>query len=321
MKGRRLLPSGRKAIFFTLMSMIVVTLILLSITIIPKPRFSSDSEIMVIRVDAMNDFVIDLNDDLERATYIIGYTALLRMDEAIVTRGTYLVDVDAAFTTAFVNGTINVSGMVVLTNDSFIDYASRISHQASTLGITSSIVVREVELYMQDPWHVGVRLLAVINVTDGWGTAKFGQVKNITSSIPVSGFEDPVYSIESLGRISKIIIPTDITDYVNGGDTSDFKTHINASWYRNTSQAPTFIQRFEGNFSANPKGIESIVYLQEFIQQGLPLQDRSSVDHIYFSDKSHIPQSIINITDTPGWSWFRLDYNSSVLYGADHLIS
>jgi len=321
-KGPGAVWRSKRGIFFTLMSVILVTLMILSISVIPKPRFSSDAERVALRVETMNDFVIDLDEDLERAAYIISYATLLRIDGAVVENGSYVHDLPRAFSAAFINGTLDSSdaGISLTLNDSFQDYTRRIAEQATSLGIQSSVTIEKVDISQQDPWSVSVRVSMTLNVTDQEGTARWIQQKNISSIISIIGFEDPVYHLKSLGRVTKTIAKSPLETYVTGGVTDDLKRFINASWYRNSTSAPTFLMRLSGNFSANPEGIESMVYLQEFIQQGLSIQERSDIDHLYFSNITHTAQKVTNVTDTPGWEWFRLDNDTAVRYGADQLL-
>jgi hypothetical protein len=60
--------------------------------------------------------------------------------------------------------------------------------------------------------------------------------------------------------------------------------------------------RLEGNLSNSVYGIESLVNLEEFQEQEVPIKSRSVVDYIYFGTQSIDDCKIKNMP-----SWFMLD--------------
>ena len=78
--------------------------------------------------------------------------------------------------------------------------------------------------------------------------------------------------------------------------------NIRMLYYISHDDSPSFLMRLEGNLGNSTYGIESLVNLEEFQQQGLAIKDRSIVDYIYFGTKSTINYRVNN---TP--SWFKID--------------
>ncbi|MBU3942271.1 MAG: hypothetical protein KKF74_05140, partial [Nanoarchaeota archaeon] len=66
--------------------------------------------------------------------------------------------------------------------------------------------------------------------------------------------------------------------------------------------------------SDSPYGIESLVNLEEFQAQEVPIRDRSVVDYIYFGDQT---TTNYNIQDMP--SWFKLDKEHLATYECEGL--
>ena len=67
--------------------------------------------------------------------------------------------------------------------------------------------------------------------------------------------------------------------------------------------------------SANVNGIESLVNLQKLSSQGLQVQDKSVIDHIYFSSSNPSKQHILGMP-----SWFKLDDSHLAAYQASGII-
>ena len=72
--------------------------------------------------------------------------------------------------------------------------------------------------------------------------------------------------------------------------------------------------RFEGNLGNSTYGIESLVNLDEFQQQGLAIKDRSIVDYIYFGTKS---TTNFRINNTP--EWFKIDQGHLEFYQVENI--
>jgi len=70
------------------------------------------------------------------------------------------------------------------------------------------------------------------------------------------------------------------------------------------NRGSSFLDRLQGDFSADANGVESLVNLQELSQKGIAAKPgKSIVDYIYFSNEN--PASCVVDSGLP--SWFRLD--------------
>jgi len=121
--------------------------------------------------------------------------------------------------------------------------------------------------------------------------------------IPVEGFEDPFYTINSNARVSRKIYSTIYEgNYVSGGDYSNLIEHVNKGYYSANTDAPSFLKKLEGDFSADENGIESFVILPEFSAQGLSVKDKTCIDYIYFSSNTPVSYSYSSVAN-----WFKID--------------
>ena len=77
--------------------------------------------------------------------------------------------------------------------------------------------------------------------------------------------------------------------------------HTLSSYYRSHTDAPSFLNRLQGNLSASQYGIESLVNLQKLSSQGVPTQQKTVVDYIYFSTQNPAHNGVSGMP-----SWFRL---------------
>jgi len=143
----------------------------------------------------------------------------------------------------------------------------------------------------------------------------------ISALIPVSFFEDPVFTISSLSRVSRKVNKTIYEgNYSSGGVPTGLIDHVQKGYYDSNPNAPNFLMRFEGNFSSDPNGIETFVDITELSAQGIsvdtfdPLpRDESVIDYLFFDVSDSTTGH--TVTGMPGW--FRIDTidNHDIKYG------
>ena len=125
----------------------------------------------------------------------------------------------------------------------------------------------------------------------------------INTYISVTNFEDPIYSISTNGLITNSINKTPYEVPIAIGNLPD---HVENSYYIAHSDAPSFLNRLEGNLSDDANGIESLVYLPR-----LPSPEiKSCVDYIYFSTDNPATSGVSGMP-----SWFKLDTPHLSVYG------
>ncbi|MFH1400079.1 MAG: hypothetical protein ABIH41_01040 [Nanoarchaeota archaeon] len=125
--------------------------------------------------------------------------------------------------------------------------------------------------------------------------------------------------METLGKLPVAVHQTNITTFVNDtgdkNDTSGLQYHLNSSLYIPSRSAPSFIQRFEGDLTPSPAGIESLVNLQVLADQGVPIDNnRSVVDYLYFGLNDTANYCDIQNMEFPPEYWFILDKAHSDVY-------
>jgi len=306
---------NKKSIFFSITAIVLITITIFSLTIYTK--YSLRDEVMVTetRIYSMNNFMDDVEKDMERGLYISGFRALMSMEQYITDKGIFLYDTNSCFEEAFLNGTINKSQMGLMNESTFINWTQRIKEQAIKLDIITDFSIDKIIIYQEDPWAVSIAANITLNIEDVKKTASWQRPLYITTNISIQEFEDPLYVINSYGRVTNTIIKTTITDFIGpNNETTNLKIHVNNSYYIESSTAPSFLMRLEGNLSDSPYGIESLVNLEEFQAQEVPINDRSVVDYIYFGDQTTENSNIKNMP-----SWFRLDEEHLTAYECEDL--
>ncbi|MBU4493274.1 MAG: hypothetical protein KKA61_02795 [Nanoarchaeota archaeon] len=305
---------NKKSMFFSIIAIALISLIIFSFTTYTSYKLRDKVMVTETRIYSMNSFIDDIEKDIERGLYISGFRSLMSMEQYITDNGIFLYDVNSCFKEAFLNGTINNSQMGLMNESTFINWTQRIKEQAIKLDIIVEFDVHDVTIYQKNPWAANIGINVTLNVEDVKKTASWKRPLYITTNISIQEFEDPLYVINSYGRVTNTIIKTNITDFVVNNDTTNLKTHVNNSYYIESDTAPSFLMRLEGNLSNSLYGIESLVNLEEFQAQEVPIRDRSVVDYIYFGNQT---TENYNIQDMP--SWFKLDEEHLETYECEDL--
>jgi hypothetical protein len=310
----------KKGVFFTFMALFVVILIIAVVSTHDKYTYREKSQSISARMKTMNNFVHDLEGDINRGLFIGGYRALLSMNVYVRLTEEYVSDFDWVFTQILVNGTIDEYEMELMTQDGqgadITSWLSRVNEEAGLLDINVDMIVNSISVRHTSPWDIEIVLDARINISDRKGLASWVIEKEYTNGFSILGFEDPLYTIGTSDKVSNLINKTPYTEFITpGNDTSALYNHLMNSYYVNTTTAPSFLMRFAGDLSPSEYGIESMVDLEVLNSQNLPIYARSLIDYVYFGTQA--TTDYCNVKDMP--TWFRIDTTNAVFYGVDAL--
>jgi len=304
----------KKAVFFTFVAIILLAALVFSFSIYARYRMRTRGLVIETRVNTMNSFMKDLEKDIIRGSFISSHRAILAMAEYVSSNGVYIDDIGARFEEVFLNGTMNSSLQTLMYDTTFNDWISRMQYQGGRINLEIDFDIKSVVINQSDPWNVDIYLDTNIYVNDATDIAAWNITRTIKTVVPIEGFEDPVYAMNTDGKVLNIVNKTPFTDFVIANDTSNLQQHNENSYYFAWSTAPSFLMRLEGNLSSSPYGIESMVNFQKLIDHGIETEERSVVDHIYWSNKSVTSYHIDNMP-----SWFMMDNENNPSEGMTHL--
>lgn len=302
------LKSNKGGIIFTTLVIMILFLFLISLTFYSVIK---DRQAIRDRVETMNSFVLSLERDMERQVYISGYRAVLSIQSYITETGNFVVSAEDSIGEALLNGTINNQTVGLMEGYKLSEWQSRVSELGSKVNTVINYSIINVTVTHEDPWEISIKMRINISIKDKGNQSRWDKIHTIKTTIKIEGFEDPMYVLNTNGLISNQIKRTPYTAFVNGLDFSNLSAHSNNSYYKSSPAGPSFLDRLEGKTSANPNGIESLVNLAKLSSQGIPTQDKSVVDFIYFSSLNP-PKCNVLPAGMP--SWFKLDENHLPTY-------
>jgi len=308
---------NKKAVVFTMISIVFVGLIYMSMTINSGFTMREKSLVIGNRISSIDFFIKDLEKDIERGAYIALFRSILGIQQHITSEGEFLNDTQGVFKEVMINGSIDGNYMSVMNDTELSVWISKIQVEASKIAIRFNYTINDVRVYHDNPWILSLDLNVTMNINDIKGTASWSRDQIITTTINITSFEDPLYIVNTYGRVINTIEKSNITDFTDGDDTTNLLEHIDNSYYIESNSSPSFLLRLSGNLSNSTYGIESIVNLKSLEDVSLIIEDKSCVDYIYFSSQNPASYSINNT-----YNWFKMDNVSNHLevYEVAHLV-
>jgi hypothetical protein len=294
---------NKKGIFFTVLALLIISLFLLSYTLYTGVHERKTAQ---KRVETMNNFLLSLEQDLERQIFTSGFRVILIFEQRISQTGDYINenDFNELFSEVFLEGEFYDESTpemdILMAGATFDDILALMQSKGNKLNLDIDMTNQAISADQDDPWHVKVQFNTNFQMKDKAGLAEWNKNLQIISYIPITHFNDPIYTVNTNRKLTNKITETTFTDFPN-----DFIEHAQASYYIvSTNEAPSFLQRLTGNIdSTSSNGIESIVNLQTLSSTGIPIsQDKTAVDHDYFSDEIPIdPPCQVTGGGAPSW--------------------
>lgn len=292
---------NKGGMFFTFLAILIISILILSTNF-----FSVISERTRVqkRVETLNSFVSAVEDDLQRKIYITGFRSIFVFESYINEQGDYINDANIGLQELFFNGTLYGIEQNVTAGAKFSDIVVDLNSKASKVNAFVSLTNPRINVSQTDPWNLRFVLDAELSIADIGNLVSWNKSISIVSLVPIEEFADPIYAINTNGRILNNVSRTPYSVFVNGSNTVNLSDHLENSFYINSSSAPNFLNRLEGDYSASEYGVESLVNLDELAGQGFDIENKSVVDYIYFSTNN---PAACDVQESGLPSWFKLD--------------
>jgi len=281
---------GKKAMVFTL-----VTITILSIFAASYGAYSliKDRTSINKRISTLNNFVNSVETDLPRQLYVSGYRAIFTLNKEILDTNSYIDDVNASVNELIRSGTLDGVTKNLTQDTKFSAIQTTLSNNAKKINAEIELLNPRIEITQDDPWNLKFTLNITLNITDKSGLASWNREASIISYIPTFNLVDPLYSIGTQGKVTNKVNQTPYETF----DVTSLTSHFQNSYYKASTSAPSYLNRMEGNFSADPNGVESMVYPQVLTDAGLTVKQKSVIDYIYFSSSNPASQTIPGINN------------------------
>lgn len=285
---------NKRGMIFTLM-----VIALLTFFIITYSTYSliKDRDPINRRINTLNSFVATVEQDLPRHLFISGYRTIFILQQYTLDEYSYITNMNQSIEEIFFNGTLYGEQKSLMDDGKFSNIESSLNSNANKINAKVTLLNPEISLIMEDSWNMKFILNTTLIIEDSSNLASWNRSATFESLIPINTFLDPIYHIGTSGKVTNEISQTPYLNFVSGTDYSNLTLHFQNSHYKESTSAPNFLDRLQGDFSASPNGIESLIYPQELINQGVSVKYKSVIDYIYFSSNDPAKYSIPTISN------------------------
>jgi len=273
-----------------------------------------------IRSDELQYFSKSIEEDLSRFLQINGKRALVAAANFTVTNGYGLKDAQANLTEAIENGTLN-GNQIFADQKNLSVWVKNISDIALNSGFDINLTVLSLNVTQNDSFSVLFSATVYINISDA--TAEMGILKNmsVAEAVSVENIQDPLYPIKTNGTVFRTIKKSPFNKISNPStDLSNLTSDINNKYYHSSTNGASYLDRLEGRAILSPQyqpyGLESFVYLPEFVSADLSLSD---LDYQYWTNAHGY--LLNNSLQIPAYPWFRINLTASYDYGINSLLN
>jgi hypothetical protein len=271
---------GKKGMMFTLITITFISLFAISYG---AYNLVQDNVAINKRITTLNNFITSVERDLPRQIFISGYRAIFLMEKNILDKGQYITDVNASLNELFFNGTLDGASQDLMDDATFLSIQNFLTDNADKINAEIQLQNPTFSIAQSGPWNLKVTLNMTLIVEDKSNLASWNRSASINSIIPINNFEDPLYSLNTQGKVINKINQTPYQVFVTGADYTNLTDHFQNSFYKSSVSAPNFLMRLQGNLTSDLNGVESMVYPQELIDRGITVRYKSVIDYIYFS--------------------------------------
>jgi hypothetical protein len=315
---------NKKAVFFTSIALLIVSLLLLSF----RPRIieiqSAKTDVHLIRAEIANNYVKNLNGGfIEGSVKVAAYRALQAMMQEVSSSG-YLNQINSTFEEIFLNGTLNqviipsMNGFTLKESLEEIEYISLDFLKIETTFDKEDINVSITQNNLSGPEHILV-LLDLAYYIDS-GVAQWNTSRHFEIPVFIEHLYDPLYIEEFNINIPIIFVRNEVNYSEDEISLSSFIEDMN---FIKEPFAPSFLMRLEGDFNESKCcGIESPLN-----PNVLGFTKQHNITYIDFCNVSKrcVPDTgqgtlysidgITSTVDTEDYYGFKLDARHFVKYG------
>ncbi|MFH1424688.1 MAG: hypothetical protein ABIG20_03330 [archaeon] len=339
---------NKKAMVLTVIAALFAVVLLSTVAIrMEQTREHGESMVYRVRCDEMISFLDDMERDLDRAAVISGKRSAIHAVDLVVTEGNPFGNATERIEVMVRNGTLDGEAVYQLENQTLADWIPKINSLAEQRAFTSNMELSQftIDVVPYTPWEFRVRIrVENFTLVDNYGYCTFNgslpRADNwINGEVGITGTEDPLYTLETYGHVSRVISQGSHSPGELGNTDLMIDAIYNKTYYESID-GPCFFERLEGKLGdlddatrhdyyvtmahdmfveeglnipkANVTiGLETFVSVSELqsripsgLQSTIIKENQSCVDHVYFGSPVG-GRKVINVTAQ--YSWFRID--------------
>lgn len=318
---------NKRGVFFTFIAAVLLGIFIIIYTPAADITLQKDTQAVSTRLFIIDNFINEVeNSYLRIVLRATAYKSIYSFMLYINSTGEYVKNFDSSFAEVMINGTLNgvqidsITQKKIMENNTLLNWSDRIIQASGDAFIVNtSIKIINVSAQQTGPWSIDLILTIDLQVKSNvaaWNRTNIA----ITASLPVEGFDDPLYLVNTNGLYANNIKASSVK--FDEWNISQVREHLRNGTYVHwqDSEAPSFLMRLT-NTTTNSSccGIESLVNPNKISS---PDRIESYVDYLFWNHSFNLQCPLLyNITNPSTgqglWDefmYFKLDLNNVIRY-------
>jgi hypothetical protein len=242
-----------------------------------------------IRGSEIASFSDSVSQDVPRVLEIAGKRAIVSSINYVDVNGLPLDDAAARIRELMVNNSLYGVHQTAMDGASVTDWTVNLHALGAQRGFNVTVNVTSVQISPKDAFTLNLTAYMQVNISDMVQTVNITRTYFDSKDIPIAGFEDPLYVLNSQGFIKRTFTANQSPAF----GLAAFDAFASSGRYAPSSTGPSFLDRLEGKFYTQSKyasqtpaliGLDSLVNITEFEIRGLPVRyNQSTLDYHFFN--------------------------------------
>jgi len=311
---------NKRGIFFTFIAITMMAVFILVFTPQADISLQKDTQAIGARISSIDNYINELESSyFETALRATTYKTILSLIFYMNQTGSYITNLDSAFSEVVLNGTIDnvpidtITGKEIMKNNTLANWSNKIIETSKeALNVNTTITIIDTSIFQTKPWNIDSSMR--VNFTVKSNVAEWEKIAVITTTISIEGFHDPYYLVNTAGTYTNQIKKSTVE--FNQWNIAKVREHLRNGTYVHWQDydAPSFLMRFT-NTTTNSSccGIEFLVNPNKISPSD---QRESYVDYLFWSHKfANNCTQLYNITGLwDEFSYFKLDLDHVARY-------
>ncbi len=165
--------------------------------------------------DQIHRFELNVEKDLEKSVDVVARRAIVSVIDYSINGEHSIDNATLALKELMMNGTVNGEPMFLLENNTLNFWSQKIDNLGKKMGFDSKLNYTGIEIKLVDSFDLAFIVNSTIKITDELTNSS--QTRNVSTTVvvPLDGFEDPLYPMNSFGRLRKLISPSPYLTYTS----------------------------------------------------------------------------------------------------------
>ncbi|MBU5689111.1 MAG: hypothetical protein KQA41_02710 [Candidatus Aenigmarchaeota archaeon] len=203
----------RKGIAFGLL-LVTISLSLVALVLMQKEIYRKDIKKTFIenRIQEIINLFEGINYDLEKALDITAKRSIAVAESKIITTGVPLTSADQTIKELMLFGSIYGEEQPLMENSTINNWIKKIEIIGKEKGYEINISFVDFEIKPYDSFNIIIEGSAWINISDKIGSISIKRIQNISKTVSIENFEDPIYALNTNSKATRIIKKTKFSE-------------------------------------------------------------------------------------------------------------